>query len=290
MVCDQPYSALNPFSKYLYDSVFYESSRKPAGFEYAEFNYNSDGVKVGGYACLPKDYTASKLPVIIYNRGGTGNFSKLTKAILPHFYEIARNGFIVIGTNYRFVGEQGKYDELGGADVDDVINLYQLVIQQSYVDTSNVFMMGVSRGGLMTYCAAKKLKLNAVAVFSGVANSKRQYEYRPIFVEGWNDSPPGLNYLGLRQVLPDYEANKAAYLYERSPTMWAKDIQCPVLILHSRQDGFVKVGQALEMAQALEQANKAYQIKIYDQKSHALPSRDFDSVDETIHWFKQHIN
>lgn len=287
----KPYTDISPTGKYLYDSLLYESARNQNNFEFSTFTYNSDGLSVEGYLCQPISATnKNKLPVIIYNRGGTGNYSKLTEEIFPYFYSLAKEGFVVIGSNYRFINEMGKHDELGGVEVNDVVNIYNLAKELPFVDSRNVFMMGLSRGGLMTYSAAQHLNLNAIAVLSGVADSEKQYENRQIFINGWDDLSEDDNYLGLKSVLPDFELNKAAYLLARSPVKWAERINCPVLILHSRQDGFVRVNQAFDMALALQKAQKSYQLKIYDKKSHALPARNFDSLEETISWFKSHMN
>ena len=75
----------------------------------------------------------------------------------------------------------------------------------------------------------------------------------------------------------------------RSPVLWADEIKNPVLILHSRQDGRVTADQALLMAKALQEAGRPYQLKIYNNKSHSLPSKAFDSADEVISWFKMHM-
>jgi len=284
-----PYDELDGYSRYLYDSSFYEEARIQQTHEYVTFTYRNDGLTIEGYSCRPKGQTQKKLPVIIYNRGGTGNFGKLTPDIFPYFYELAKEGFLVFGSNYRFVGDQGKYDELGGVDLLDLLELVRLVKELPGVDSTNVFMMGVSRGGLMTYLAAREINLDAVAVLSGVSNSVLQYERRPIFIEGWDDTPPDEHYLGLANVLPDFQSKKEEHLTTRSPTAWANEINSPVLILHSRQDGFVRVEQAYEMAKALEEAQKPYQLKIYNQKSHALPAWNFDSIEETMAWFKAHM-
>lgn len=283
-----PYQQLSGLGKYLYDSNFYEATRIQEDFDFVTFNYASDDLKLEGYMCRPIE-TSAKLPLIIYNRGGTGNFGKLSNEIFPYFYELGKEGFIVVGTNYRFVGENGKNDEIGGVELNDVINLVDLMKTLPYVDTENVFMLGISRGGLMTYMASAKIELNAVAVIGGVSDNRLQTLARPIFLEGWDDLSAEENYRGLRNILPDFDQNKEQYMEDRSPVVWADQIKNPVLILHSRQDGRVKPGQALLMAQALQQAGKPYQLKIYDQKSHSLPSKWFDSADEVLSWFKRHM-
>lgn len=232
------YSELSPLGKYLYDSIYYESARAPQDFDYITFTYKSDTLEVEGYLCQPRDLESKRWPVIFYNRGGTGNYGKLTNEIFPYFLELSKKGFIVVGSNYRFVNSQGKYDELGGSDVRDVINLINTVKKWPHTDTTNVYMLGLSRGGLMTYSAARQIDFNAIAVVSGVSNATEQYKYRPIFLKGWNDLSEEENYLGLENILPGFMEKSQQYLHDRSPTEWAGDIASPVLILHSRQDGF----------------------------------------------------
>lgn len=284
----RPYQDLSGLGKYLYDSAFYESTRKQQDFDFVTFTYPSDELLVEGFLCRPAELN-KKLPLIIYNRGGTGNFGKLTNEVFPYFYELAKEGFIVAGTNYRFVGENGKNDEIGGVEINDVINLIDLMKTLPYVDTENVFMLGISRGGLMTYLASAKTEMNAVAVIGGVADNRLQTLARPIFLEGWDDLSEEENYRGLRNILPDFDRKKEQYMRDRSPVLWADQIKNPVLILHSRQDGRVKPDQALLMAQALQKANKPYQLKIYDRKSHSLPSKWFDSAEEVVSWFKTYL-
>jgi hypothetical protein len=39
------------------------------------------------------------------------------------FYLLAKEGYIVLATEYRSTGDKGRRDEWGGADVHDVLNL-----------------------------------------------------------------------------------------------------------------------------------------------------------------------
>ncbi|HAA20786.1 MAG TPA: hypothetical protein DCP28_19240 [Cytophagales bacterium] len=282
------YADISPLGQYLYDSASYEEARAQTDFEYLTFTYPSDTLQVEGYICKPRNVDTDRLPVIIYNRGGTGNYGKLTEEGFPYFSELAREGYLVVGSNYRFVGEYGKYDEAGGVEVNDVLNLYTFAQALPYADPERMFMLGISRGGLMTYLAVKQLNLKAAAVIGGVTNVRAGYEDRPIFLTGWDDLSEEENYLGLQNILPDFAERKDEYFDARSPVLWAEEIQCPILILHSRQDGRVRVNQALDMAHALYTAEKPFQLKIYDRKSHGLPSQYFDSAEEVLTWFEEH--
>src|ERR1044071_10354303 len=124
--------------------------------------YMSDGLKVAGYIWKPKNAT-DKLPLIIFNRGGNGEFGKA----LPwqNIWRFALDGFVVIATQLRGSdGGDGK-DEFGGADVDDVLNVIPLAASLGVADMRNVFLLGWSRGGMETTIALKRgMKVNAAAI------------------------------------------------------------------------------------------------------------------------------
>ncbi len=284
------YQEISPLGKYRYDSLSYDKAKNQKEYVFETFNYKSDEFEVGGYLCRPKKTIGKKVPVIIYNRGGTGNFGRLSEEDLPDFYWLAKNGFAVFASDYRFVGEMGKLDQSGGDDVNDVINLYEIIKKIDYVDSSNIFMMGVSRGGMMTYQCLRKLNINAAAVVGGVADLKLQAIQRPIFINGWSDLEEEYNYKGLANILPDFNKNSEKYLNERSAIEWADEINTPVYILHSRQDGRVSVTGAITLVQQLDKYNKDYKFKIYNRKSHGLPYSKFDSFEEIVKWFKSHTN
>lgn len=285
----KPYQEISPLGKYRYDSLSYEEARKQKEYVYEKFNYKSDEFEIEGFSCRPKELGNKKIPVIIYNRGGTGNIGRLTAEDLPDFYWLAKNGFAVFASSYRFVGEMGKIDQAGGEDVNDVINLYEAIKNLDFIDNDNIFMMGVSRGGMMTYKSIKRIDINAAAVIGGVADLHLLAAKRPIFVTGWSDLEEESNYKGLAHILPNFEQNKETYFDERSATKWANEINTPVYILHSRQDGRVPVTGAIELVKQLESFDKEYKLKIYDKKSHGLPYSKFDSFEEIIEWFKSHM-
>lgn len=282
-----PYEKTDGLVHYRYDSVSYEQAHTQKEFDFVRLFYNSDGYEVEAFICEPAADKKRKYPVIIYNRGGTGNYGKISESDFPDFYWLAKRGFIVIASNYRFTGENGPRDQLGGDEIADVINLHRLLPSIQQVDTANIFMMGISRGGLMTYKTISQVHVNAAAVIGGVSNYFTLAAKRPEFLDGWNDLSASENYRGLRNILPQFETNKERYLTERSPVKWADRINCPVLILHSRQDGFVTCDHAFEMALALAASGKRYQLKIYDEKSHSLPYQYFDSFEEIIYWFQK---
>lgn len=290
VIIKKKYDETSKITKYQYDSVFYETARSQKEVEFLQFDYKSDEFWVKGFITKPLLLSKKKYPVVIYNRGGTGNYGKILDEDLPFFYKWYQDGFIVVASNYRFVDERGPFDQFGGSEINDIISLFEYLKAFDFLDLDNVFMLGVSRGGMMTYQMTKILSVRAAAVIGGVANLNTLLQNRPVFLNGWDDAEKEEdNYKGLRNVLNDFDIYKEQYIKDRSAVQWANKINCPIYILHSRQDGFVSVNQAIEMVGELQKANKEYQLKVYNEKSHSLPFQYFDSHQEIVDWFKKYI-
>ncbi|MTI29570.1 alpha/beta hydrolase family protein, partial [Xanthovirga aplysinae] len=254
------YDEISPLGKYRFDSLSYEHARSQTEYIFEEFNYKSDNFEIIGFSCRPKLINGKKIPVIIYNRGGTGNIGKLNEEDFPDFYTLAKEGFVVFASNYRYVGELGAIDQIGGDDLNDVINLYEIVQKLDYVDNKNIFMVGISRGGLMTYKSLTKIDLNAAAVLGGTADLEDLTNRRPIFLTGWSDLEENLNYAGLQNVLPNFEDKREEYFKQRSAPQWADEINTPIFILHSRQDGRVPLSGPLKLIARLYEFNKEFKV------------------------------
>src|SRR5665213_1265295 len=130
--------------------------------------YRSANVKVTGVMVLPAEIRPGNHPLLIYNRGGNGEFGKLTMPqIMRYMATFTREGYLVFGSNYRGNdGSEGR-DEMGGADLADVTELLSIARHHPGFDQKNSYMMGTSRGGTMTYLALKEgMKLNAAATMA----------------------------------------------------------------------------------------------------------------------------
>lgn len=92
-------------------------------------------------------------------------------------------------TKMQFVAEgyqpaNGEESPWGGRDVDDVMNLIPLARNLGYIDMTKLFMIGMSRGGPMTYIAIRRrIPVNAAAVIAGVTDLRMETR-RAEFVEG----------------------------------------------------------------------------------------------------------
>ena len=290
------YESLDDFGHGYFPRAAYEETRTQTQFDILEITYASDGMHVPGLLIRPKVTGTRKWPAIIFNRGGNGELGSIRDNGQPcvgmntscldvaDLYLIAKAGFVVIASDYRYQGATLKRDEWGGAEVDDVLNLVPALKSLDFVDPERLYMLGLSRGGTMTYLAIKRgIPIKAAAVIGGVTD-----------VKAWVDSRPEMNLVdgnpfidGFRNIWPDFEHRADGEYRARSAVDWADQINVPVLILHSRTDRMVPVTQALRMAQALQEKGKVYALHIYEHDGHALPRNRDDRDRMIIDWFNR---
>jgi dipeptidyl aminopeptidase/acylaminoacyl peptidase len=268
------------FTPFLLTKEEFDKRTAYAGFECARIKYMSDGLRVVGFIWKPKDTAGKKFPLIIFNRGGNREFAKLTPWTDSGFYEYLANGFIVIGSQYRGNdGGEGK-EEFGGVEARDVLNLIPLAKSLGYVDMNNLFMLGWSRGGMMTLLALKNdVPVNAAAVGGAVADLTLEREERPAMVERV-----------FKELIPDFDKRGEEAMRERSAVYWPERINVPLLILHGGADWRVNPKtNALALAQKLQGLGKIYELIIYAGDNHGLSFNAADSDRRIIGWFKRHM-
>ena len=231
--------------------------------------YQSDDCTVVSYLSIPNACVERKeaYPCIIYNRGGNREYGANEPEYIAYLAE--SSGKIIFATQYRGVDGGSGIDEFGGADLNDVLKLIDFCEDFAFVDMEQLYMMGFSRGGMMTYMAAREdSRIKKAVVISGLADAFMTYEARSdmqqIFQELVGETP---------------ESNPEEY-EKRSATFWAEEIKCPVLIIHSKLDERVSFEQAQKMAKALKEAGKEYEFISYEDDVHGLHPEDFSIIME----------
>ena len=288
------FASLDDFSRNYFPRAVYDEARTQKSFDILDITYASDGLAVAGFLARPKDPGARKWPAIIFNRGGTSDYGRITRTtddtsscrqdhtpclVIVDSYLWSKEGFVVIASDYRFHGPTAKQDQWGGVDVNDVMHLVPALRSLGFVDMDHLYMLGQSRGGTMGYIALKRgIPVKAAAVIAGPTDLK---DMRPEFVHGDE------TYDGFANVWPDYEHRAEEYYRERSAVCWPDQIKVPVLILHSRIDKLVPVSHSIRMAAALQVAGGTYALHIYSSDGHSLPLNRADRNRQIVEWFRQ---
>ncbi|HEU0201413.1 MAG TPA: prolyl oligopeptidase family serine peptidase [Burkholderiaceae bacterium] len=239
--------------------------------------YRSQGLKIAGYLVGPQDRDRGPPPVIIYNRGGNRDYGRLVLTDLIDFAGWARHGFLVLASQYRgATGSEGS-DEFGGADVNDVLSLFPLA-RSIGADMRNVFMVGFSRGGLMTYLALKRgAVINAAVVIGGPTDLALEAKYRPEMLALY------------RELMPDFDRRRHEHLRARRVIDFASRLDAPLLLLHGGADERVPPEQALALAQRLARLRKSFELVLYAGDDHSLGGNREDSRKRVLAWFRRHM-
>ena len=257
----------------------YQRAIQDREFELQKLTYMSDGLKVRAYLYKPVRIAAQKFPVVIFNRG-----SVVRKDIAPElialFHRLATAGFVVLAPMYRQSdGGEGR-DEVGGGDVNDLMNVALLAKSLGFIDLSNMFLYGESRGGMMTYLAIKKhFPANAAAVYGAFTDMEMLIKDRPQVYS------PNV----LKQIWPDFDSRKEEILRSRSATYWPESLVIPTLIMHGGADWSVNPVQSLTIAQKLQSLGKTYELVIYGGDNHILSNNREDRDRRVVAWFKKHL-
>lgn len=228
------------------------------------FSYDVDGTKVDGYISIPDGCNKNnKFKCILYNRGGNSNIGHLTDTVTAKLCTATNR--IVIASQYRTI------DEFGGEDINDVLRLVDLCESFEFTDMSDFCSIGISRGGMMTYMAARAdNRIKRIVSISGVSDLSAAYNEREDMKILLN------NYIGgSPQDLPEeYE--------KRSAICWAEEIKVPTLIIHSTYDKQVNYSQAEEMYEALQNYGVNVTLKTYRDSTHGLHTDDIKNINDWI--------
>jgi dipeptidyl aminopeptidase/acylaminoacyl peptidase len=261
---------------YLTREQFLQRRKDAAGIECGRLRYLSDGLEVVAFLWKPKAAGKAKLPLIIFNRGGNREFSK----VLPthSFRRLTLEGFVVLASQYRGNDGGEGQEEFGGADVRDVINLLPVAESLGYVDMNNVFLLGWSRGGMMTALALKHgMKVNAAAIGGALTDLLAERERRPaLAARVWS------------QLIPGYAERSDDVLRERSAVFWPEQIKTPLLLLHGGADWRADPADTLAFAQGLQRAGAKYQLILYAGDDHGIRRNREDSDQRIVEWFRAH--
>lgn len=237
--------------------------------------YRSQGHNVIGFIVEPRK--GEELPCIIYNRGGMSDFGAIKFGrLFIGLAELARQGYIVIASQYSGNSGSEGVDEYGGGDVKDVLTLYQILKAYPRADEKRVGMYGVSRGGMMTYlCLTRARWIRAAVSMSGLANLLRSAETRPemkaLYAKTFNKS--------------------VAEKKKRSAVCWPEKFpkKVPLLIMHGSADWRVSPLDSIELSHKLYEHRVPHRLVLFEGADHSLTEVSEEADRLTREWFDRFV-
>lgn len=245
-----------------------------SAFDCRIVSYESGGHTVSGYVVRPRSGTTQgTLPLLVYNRGGNGAYGKLDSLqVFLKLLPLVKAGFMVVTSQYR------DADEFGGRDVDDIMRLIDLSLAMPEVDGSRIFLLGQSRGAMMSYLVARRRDdITAIATIGGASDLLAGLAWRPEMERMY------------RTRIPGYDSDRPAALRARSALHWAEQLPAgmPVLLLHGEADDRVSVEDSRRMAARLQQLERPHKLLVYPGDDHGLQRNWRNARTEILDWFER---
>jgi dipeptidyl aminopeptidase/acylaminoacyl peptidase len=238
--------------------------------------YASDGLAVVAYLWRPAAIEGRRLPLIVFNHGGRGESGKLRPNTQFGFWRFVQADYVVLGSQYRGIDGGDGTDSMADGDVRDVLNLFPLAEKLGFVDPANRFMLGYSRGGLVTSLALKAgAPVNAAATVGGLFDVAALAAERPEVAQVATAALPGM---------PAGVAMKTLSAVE-----WPEQLRVPMLLLAGGGDGTLDAGaHSLALARAMQAKRAPYSLVVYDGDTHGLTFSATDRDARILDWFARH--
>ncbi|MBY0223516.1 S9 family peptidase [Sporosarcina aquimarina] len=250
--------------------------------------YMSGATEVHGWLLKPADYEEGKqYPLIVEIHGGPHAMYGNT-----YFHELqilAANGYGVLYVNprgshgYSQVFVDGVRGDYGVGDYEDIMaGLDEVLAQESWIDSDRLGVTGGSYGGFMTnWIVGHTNRFKAAVTQRSISN--------------W------ISFFGVSDIgyyFSDWQLNAdmrdADTLWKHSPLKYAKQIDTPLLILHSENDFRCPIEQAEQLFITLKDLGKVAEFVRFPQSDHNLsrtgkPNLRVARLKEIIGWFERYL-
>lgn len=255
-------------------SVAEENSKYVSAYK---FTYDVEGISVAGFLIAPKTRSNQRMPMIIFNRGGTGDYDLVPDhRLFTSLATMARWGYVVVGSQYPGNSLSEGRDERGGkSDLDSVLSLYDLAQSVNCIDEHRIGMYGFSRGGMMTYLCMKSVDwIKAAVVVGGLTDLDSSLKHRP----------------AIEKVMSNSFDNTQAERDRRSVIKWTNKLnKVPLCILHGGADKKINPADAIHLANALKKIHFPHELHIFKDGDHSLANVGQEKNRIIKAWFSKYL-
>lgn len=231
---------------------------------------SEDGVELNAFMIKPANFDPEKkYPVLIYTYGGPGSQIVVNawdedprQRYLWH-QMMTQKGYIIFGVDNRGTGGRGRdwmevvYRRLGELEVKDQIAGVKYLRTLPYVDGERIGIWGWSYGGYTTcMCLLKGAGYFKLGIAVAPVTDWKNYD--TVYTERYMDTP---------------QDNPEGYK-ESSTATHAKNLKRKLLLVHGTSDDNVHLANTMQLAYALQNARKPFDLMIYPRKMHHIGGQD----------------
>ena len=257
---------------------------KPESIVYTSKN----DVQVYGWLMKPTSFEDNqKYPLIVEIHGGP--HTMYANTFFHELQLLAAQGYGVLYVNPRgshgysqeFVnGVRGDY---GGGDYEDILaGVDYCLSEESWIDSDCLGVTGGSYGGFMTnWIVGQTNRFKAAVTQRSISNWVSFFGVSDIgyYFTPWQ--------IGTDMTDPEK-------LWERSPLKYAKNIETPLLILHSELDFRCPIEQAEQLFITLKSMGKETSFVRFPENNHNLsrtgtPNLRIERLQQIVSWFEQYL-
>ncbi|MDM5335024.1 S9 family peptidase [Ureibacillus composti] len=247
-----------------------------------------DGLDVHGWMMKPiRLEEGKKYPLIVEIHGGP--HTMYSNTFFHELQLLAALGYGVLYVNPRgshgysqsFVNAvRGDY---GGGDYEDIISGLDFAIQEnSWIDERRLGVTGSSYGGFMTnWIVGHTNRFKAAVTQRSISNWISFFGVSDIgyYFTDWQ--------LGTDMMNPEK-------LWDHSPLKYAKNIETPLLILHSEKDFRCPIEQAEQLFMTLKTMKKETSFVRFPENNHNLsrtgtPNLRIERLRQIVSWFEKYL-
>ena len=219
-----------------------------------------DGMKLHGYLTLPNN--VKNPPVVLFPHGGP--FARDSQYFNPYVQMFASRGYAVLQVNFRGSTGYGNkyytagYHQWGKKMQTDLMDAMAWLKDTKQADTDNACIVGASYGGYAALAAGYQTpdKFKCIVSIAGTANMKTT-------LNDWRRR-------GYKNYIKNAVTDDENELKDLSPVNHASEFKAPVLLIHGKVDISVNYSQSKDMHDALEDAGKKVDIKLFKFGTHHL--------------------
>jgi dipeptidyl aminopeptidase/acylaminoacyl peptidase len=255
---------------------------------------SKDGSEVDAWLVRPAGFEEGRRYPALLNIHG-GPFTQYGNGFFDEFQVYAGGGYAVVYCNPR--GSSGYSEEWGRAimgpgelgpgwgtvDYEDVMGALDSALEQfDFLDPDRLGVMGGSYGGFMTsWIVGKTNRFKAACSERGVNQMVSMYGSSDI---GW----------AFKGYHGEFVHDAVDMYLQMSPWTYAKEIETPLLILHSEQDLRCNVEQAEQLFTTLRLLGRDVELVRFPAESHELtrsgnPAHRVQRFELLLEWFDRYL-